>query len=74
MSSLQGTPSEYATLSETLSDFKKSLPEIQRPQRRIPFLRKRLPRDQALALLAVFEVKTHPTKDEREELANDLGM
>ena len=48
--------------------------ESQPPHRRIPFARKRLPRDQALALGAVFEKKTHPTREEREALANELGM
>lgn len=74
MSVLQRTPSVSSVSSGPSNETNGSVKESQPPHRRIPFVRRRLPRDQAVALLAVFEVKTHPTKEEREALSHELGM
>lgn len=49
-------------------------PEPTRPQGEIPFVRRRLLHEQTVALLAMFDHKTHPSKEERTALAEELGL
>ncbi|KZT02426.1 uncharacterized protein LAESUDRAFT_815280 [Laetiporus sulphureus 93-53] len=60
-----------------LSSFSNNIPDknvTTQPKGEIPFARRRLQHDQTIALLAVFEEKTHPTKEERTALAEELGI
>ena len=49
-------------------------PKSNKPAGEIPFVRRRLQHEQTVVLSAVFEQQTHPSKDVRTALAEELGM
>lgn len=49
-------------------------PKSNKPEGEIPFVRRRLQHEQTIVLSAIFEQQTHPSKDVRTTLAEELGM
>ena len=49
-------------------------PKSNKPAGEVPFVRRRLQHEQTVVLSAVFEQQTHPSKDVRTALAEELGM
>ncbi|CCM03122.1 uncharacterized protein FIBRA_05243 [Fibroporia radiculosa] len=74
MSTFHHTVSESYLSSVDSSSIASVAPKHVKSAGEIPFVRRRLLHEQTVALLAVFELKTHPSKDERVALAQQLGM
>ncbi|KAH9836954.1 uncharacterized protein C8Q71DRAFT_907021 [Rhodofomes roseus] len=49
-------------------------PKSNKPVGEIPFVRRRLQHEQTVVLSAIFEYQTHPSKDVRTALAEELGI